>query len=87
MAVRSRFPGIDPLRGGAACASSRSPSSGPGDLEARYRAMLAELPGAGWGDASPVTAVYLARVDPTGTVEAALANRVTALGTLPRDSE
>lgn len=49
--------------------------------------MLAELPGAGWGDASPVTAVYLARVDPTGTVEAALANLVTALGTLPRDSE
>ncbi|HEY2193911.1 MAG TPA: AAA family ATPase, partial [Actinomycetospora sp.] len=57
------------------------------DLEARYRALLAELPEAGWGDASPVTRVYLARVDPSGAGEAALADLVAALETLPRDSE
>ena len=57
------------------------------DLEARYRAMLAELPEAGWGDTSPVTKVYLARVDPAGAGPAALADLPHALEALPLDSE
>ncbi|GLZ48335.1 hypothetical protein Acsp06_45200 [Actinomycetospora sp. NBRC 106375] len=57
------------------------------DLAARYRAMLADLPEAGWGDGSPVTKVYLARVDPAGAGPAALADLPRALATVPRDSE
>ncbi|MHC1559036.1 AAA family ATPase [Actinomycetospora sp. C-140] len=57
------------------------------DLAARYRTMLADLPEAGWGDGSPVTKVYLARVDPEGAGPAALADLPRALETLPRDSE